>query len=159
MSPAMTVEATVATDDGATKSTFNAAPWFAGDPHAEPPRPPATDGQIRVLAAYGWNGARCAIADDVAFACEEQPGVARVFEYIERERPKREDGGIVAFTVTVNEREAMLWLRENRNELWAELYYLKEEYETVRHRRKMRPELAQVLRRMEAEAEAETVCG
>lgn len=136
-----------------TKSKFDAAAWFAGDPEAEPPTDPATDGEIRVLAAHGWGEESCDVADSVALACEHQRGVARVFEFIQHNKPRRPDGGIVGFTVTVNPREAMLWLRENRYRLWEELRTLQEEADVKAGRVVMRPELARALAMMEAEAD------
>lgn len=136
--------------NSATKSKFDAAEWFAGDPDAEPPRDPATDGEIRVLAAHGWGAESCDVADSVALACEHQRGVARVFEYITHNKPRRPDGGIVGFGVQVNPREAMLWLRENRYRLWEELRTLQEEADVMAGRVLMRPELALALARMDA---------
>jgi len=112
------IAAVITTDDEAKRGTFDAAPYFAAifadaDPAADP------DDVVRELARQEWGV--CAEADAVAYACEDQRAVARVFEYLYCERPKRDGGGIAGFEVEVCPREAMLWLRENRYRLWDEL--------------------------------------
>lgn len=108
----MRVTASIASDDGECRGTFSAAAWFAG----------ATDGQIRELAAAGWSDSP---ADEVAYHCEECPAVSRVFEHVLSQPVSfdRLNDLIIGFEVKINGREAMLWLRENRYQLWLILYH------------------------------------
>lgn len=106
------ITATISTDDGLDKSTFNAVEWFRR----------ATDEDILVLAEDNWRD--CDHADEIAWVCADQTGVDRILDSLHC-RPRRHPGEhreFVGFNVCVKAREAMLWLRDNRYEVWWEIY-------------------------------------
>jgi len=115
------VKATITTDDDKASGTFDAAPglfrMLFGD--GSPDALAEGEDDIRELARQEWGV--CPEADAVAYGCEDQRAVARVFEYLYTARPTRDGGGIAGFEVEICPREAMLWLRENRYPLWDEL--------------------------------------
>lgn len=101
------IRAEAHSDDRMFESSFFAEGWFIG----------ATDDQIKTLAGEEWG--RCEEADEVARSAEKTPGVSRMFEYVHA----RSAGGgdQIGFECTINDKDAMAWLRRQRYGLWAQL--------------------------------------
>jgi hypothetical protein len=103
------VRAEVHSDDHVAKANFDAAEWFRQ----------ASDREIIDLSNAGWSGDYP--ADAVAeWMRERSQDVDRVFAYIEGARsdiPKNLSG----FEVSVDEGDAILWLKSNRPELYMSL--------------------------------------
>ena len=86
-------------DDRCVEVKFDATPWFEK----------ASEKEILDLAQCGWRGDYP--ADAVAhFMADLNDGVAEMFKYLEL-RARIE---VIGFECSVNEAEAMVWLKANR---------------------------------------------
>lgn len=93
-------------DDRAVEVSFDATPWFEQ----------ANEEQILSLARCEWRGDYP--SDAVAhFMAEKNEAVAEMFTYLEL-RGRIET---IGFECSVNQDEAMNWLKANRPVYWAQL--------------------------------------
>jgi hypothetical protein len=93
-------------DDRAVEVPFDATPWFDQ----------ANEEQVLSLARCEWRGDYP--SDAVAhFMAEQNDGVAEMFKYLEL-RSRIET---IGFECSVNEQEAMIWLKANRTAWWLKI--------------------------------------
>ena len=118
------VRAEIHSDDRVFEVSFEASSWFVG----------ASAGDILTLAQEEWG--RCEEADAIGRRFESNPRVATLFKYIQAKSAGSRD--TMGFEVTVNEIDAMVWLRQQRYGLWAQLVC---EEHGVRFSRAQEPEI------------------
>lgn len=104
------IRAEAHTDDYVFKAHFNAEPWFEQ----------ASFEEIQALQACGWGGDYA--SDEVAiYAADYDGGVNTIFEYL-RLHPKMGDTkDPVGFECTIEEDEALDWIRRHRPDWYMHL--------------------------------------
>jgi hypothetical protein len=97
-------------DDRVISAEFNAGPWFEQ----------ASDHEIRDLAGCGWGGDYPADAVAIGLA-ENDPGLGRLFGYLEIIAADPSKKNCRGFECRVDETAALEWLRIHRPSIWAQL--------------------------------------
>lgn len=100
------IRAEAHSDDHVIEAPFEAHAWFVT----------ASDADVLELVSEEWG--YCEVADSVALDHETGPRLSLLFEYIHSKNAIQRE---IGFECSVNEDDAMAWLRRERAGLWARI--------------------------------------
>jgi hypothetical protein len=116
----LVILASVISGDNHIECDFDAVDWFEQ----------ATDEEILDVDRTAWSDSYP--TDAVARYCEDQPAVAKVFEYLEKHAERGEEA---TYACWISQLDAMTWLWENRPYLARRLKLKNEERRAVSAKR------------------------